>query len=81
MEYCEDGDLFAKISSGNLITEEEKGCYFVQLVHGVQYLHSIGVSHRDLKPGTTPSYNHTLTHTLSIRKHFVESQEQDFENH
>ena len=52
MEYCQDGDLFAKISKGNLVSDDEKSCYFLQLVHGVQYLHSIGVAHRDLKPGT-----------------------------
>lgn len=50
MEFCKDGDLFARISNGSLISESEKSCYFVQLVRGVAYLHSIGVAHRDLKP-------------------------------
>jgi tRNA A-37 threonylcarbamoyl transferase component Bud32 len=49
MEYCSGGDLFAHLSKDNL-TLKEKYCYFVQLVHGVQYLHKVGVSHRDLKP-------------------------------
>lgn len=50
MDFCQDGDLFARISNGSLTSEQEKSCFFVQLVHGVSYLHSIGVAHRDLKP-------------------------------
>jgi hypothetical protein len=51
MEYCQGGDLFSRISGGTLTSEGEKNCYLAQLIHGVQYLHSIGVAHRDLKPG------------------------------
>ncbi|KAI9006104.1 kinase-like domain-containing protein [Gaertneriomyces semiglobifer] len=50
MEYCAGGDLYARISGGNLKNVDEVNCYFKQLVHGVQYLHSMGVAHRDLKP-------------------------------
>jgi serine/threonine protein kinase len=50
MEYCEGGDLFTKITSGNLTSPAEYNCYFKQLILGVQYLHSMGVAHRDLKP-------------------------------
>ena len=51
MEYCPGGDLFSHISNNLLTKESERSCYFVQLCHGVQYLHSIGVAHRELKPG------------------------------
>lgn len=57
MEYCAGGDLFSKITSGNLHAIPEINCYFAQLVRGVTYLHTMGVAHRghnllilDLKP-------------------------------
>jgi protein-serine/threonine kinase len=49
MEYCEGGDLYARIHNLSL-EEDEKNCYLVQIGKGVSYLHSVGVAHRDLKP-------------------------------
>ncbi|RKO97130.1 hypothetical protein CXG81DRAFT_13284 [Caulochytrium protostelioides] len=50
MEYCNGGDLYAKIHTGVLTDPVEINCYFRQLIQGVRYLHSMGVAHRDLKP-------------------------------
>lgn len=47
MEYCAF-DLFA-ITMSDLPKYEEICCYFKQLLDGVEYLHSIGLAHRDLK--------------------------------
>ncbi|KAF9114471.1 serine/threonine-protein kinase HAL4/sat4 [Mortierella sp. AM989] len=50
MEYCAGGDLHSLIASANTLSEPESSCFFSQLMHGVAYLHSMGVVHRDLKP-------------------------------
>ncbi|CCD26547.1 uncharacterized protein NDAI_0H03740 [Naumovozyma dairenensis CBS 421] len=47
MEYC-SYDLFA-ITMSDYATYDEICCYFKQLMNGVNYLHSIGLCHRDLK--------------------------------
>jgi len=48
LEYCEGGDLFNTIQSGRL-GRQEINCNFKQLMDGVNYLHSLGVAHCDIK--------------------------------
>ncbi|KEY74820.1 hypothetical protein S7711_06507 [Stachybotrys chartarum IBT 7711] len=50
MEFCPGGDMLMLLSSAGTLHPEEVGCFFKQLVQGVQYLHSMGVAHCDLKP-------------------------------
>lgn len=47
MEYC-DFDLFAIVMS-NQMSREEINCCFKQILFGINYLHSMGLAHRDLK--------------------------------
>ncbi|CAO3569914.1 unnamed protein product [Mortierella alpina] len=49
MEYCCGGDLYNSIKQGHM-SRIEVDCCFKQLIHGVAYLHSMGVAHRDIKP-------------------------------
>ncbi|ORX51825.1 Pkinase-domain-containing protein [Piromyces finnis] len=49
LEYCNGGDLFTTIQNGNL-GRQEINCNFKQLMDGVNYLHSLGVAHCDIKP-------------------------------
>ncbi|BEJ14734.1 hypothetical protein CspHIS471_0405010 [Cutaneotrichosporon sp. HIS471] len=49
MEYCPGGDLYAAIKKGGMSSAEVE-CTFKQILHGIQYLHSMGVAHRDIKP-------------------------------
>lgn len=50
MEYCAGGDLKTLVLREERLEASEADCYFKQLVRGVEYLHEMGVAHRDLKP-------------------------------
>ncbi|ORY60624.1 kinase-like domain-containing protein [Pseudomassariella vexata] len=52
MEFCSEGDLYSLVSKKYLQDESrqlDRCCLFKQLVQGVNYLHSNGIAHRDIK--------------------------------
>lgn len=49
LEHIKGGELSGRISSFNPSTESNAKFLFYQIVLAVQYLHSEGVAHRDLK--------------------------------
>eukprot|EP00250_Pteridium_aquilinum_P001674 c11876_g1_i1 orf=53-499(-) len=49
MEYVTGGELFNKIYRQGKMKEDEARKYFQQLIDAVDYCHSRGVYHRDLK--------------------------------
>jgi protein-serine/threonine kinase len=50
MALCDGGNLATIILRSKKLGAPEADCFFKQLVCGVEYLHSVGVAHRDLKP-------------------------------
>ena len=50
MEYCEGGELFDYIVERDRLDEYESSIFFYQLINALDYIHSKGVAHRELKP-------------------------------
>ncbi|EFN51045.1 hypothetical protein CHLNCDRAFT_37582, partial [Chlorella variabilis] len=49
MELLRGGELLDAVNTHGPFSEEDARTIFLQLMRGVQYLHSVGVVHRDLK--------------------------------
>lgn len=52
MEYCSEGDLFTLVNKKYLKNDDretDRNCLFKQLIQGVNYLHTNGIAHRDIK--------------------------------
>jgi serine/threonine protein kinase len=49
LEYVTGGELFETIATNGRLKEDEARKYFQQLINAVDYCHSRGVYHRDLK--------------------------------
>lgn len=49
MEYLGGGDLFDLLKFGGAFSEDQARLIFLQILDGVQHIHSKGISHLDLK--------------------------------
>lgn len=50
MEYASGGELFDFIVARNRVPDVEACRLFLQIISGVEYLHTLRIAHRDLKP-------------------------------
>ncbi|XP_035778101.1 ovarian-specific serine/threonine-protein kinase Lok-like isoform X1 [Anopheles albimanus] len=50
LEYMKGGDLLSRILANRRLPEKTSKLFFLQMCHAVKYLHSQGITHRDLKP-------------------------------
>jgi protein-serine/threonine kinase len=50
MEFCDAGSLLNVLERVTKLDSAEADCFIKQLLDGVQYMHSVGVAHRNLKP-------------------------------
>ena len=48
-EYCSGGELFEYVSNKDKLDEAEAKEFFSQILSGLEYLHKMGICHRDLK--------------------------------
>ncbi|TYJ98823.1 putative serine/threonine protein kinase IREH1 [Cucumis melo var. makuwa] len=65
MEYLNGGDLYSLLRNLGCLDEEVARVYIAEVVLALEYLHSLGVVHRDLKPD-----NLLIAHDGHI-KHFL----------
>ena len=49
-EYCEGGNLADQLGHGRIEDDDVVAYYAIQMLRGLQYLHSKGIEHRDVKP-------------------------------
>jgi serum/glucocorticoid-regulated kinase 2 len=50
MDYCSGGELFYLLKRVRRMSEDEARVYFIQILLGIEYIHSMGYMYRDLKP-------------------------------
>lgn len=64
LEFVDSKDVLSVINESGARSEETAAIIFQQILLAIQYLHSIGVCHRDLKPDNILIAKNQGTHLL-----------------
>ena len=66
-EYCEGGSLANLLEHGRIEDEEIVMVYALQILQGLEYLHSQEVEHRDIKPDSKFAIRYELNQIFFSR--------------
>ena len=50
LEYMDGGTLYQKLKKETTISEPEAAYIIMQITQAIEYLHDLGITHRDIKP-------------------------------
>ena len=50
LEYMDSGTLYQKLKKDIKISEPETAYIIMQITQAIEYLHDLGIAHRDIKP-------------------------------
>jgi len=68
MEYLIGGDLSSLLQVFGYFDEDMAKIYFGEVVLALEYLHSNGITHRDLKPDSEFFFLFTFSEIISLKK-------------
>ena len=66
MQLCKGKDLYNKIQSHNVLSENVVKVIIYKILHGISYCHAKGIVHRDLKPENILFVKDTLDSEIKI---------------
>jgi len=69
LEYAPGGDLYDILFYSGKLDERVTKTYFLQLAQGVEALHKVGVTHRDLKRTTSFWITNSVSRLLTLGYH------------
>lgn len=65
-EFCSGGELFSRIIANGYFTEQHAAFVMRDLMCGLQYCHSLGIVHRDVKPENCLFANSHMNSSLKL---------------